>query len=59
MFCIKCGHQLDDNQKFCHKCGTAVPLAQQQPQPAVSQPTGYAPQASMPANMTMPVEGSA
>lgn len=24
MFCQKCGHQLDDNQKFCHKCGAAT-----------------------------------
>lgn len=39
MFCVKCGQQLDDNQKFCHKCGTPMgTIAQGQ-----NQPVGYAP----------------
>ena len=24
MFCTKCGQQVDDNQKFCHKCGAQL-----------------------------------
>ena len=31
MFCIKCGNQLKDNDKFCPKCGTPVQAAPQIP----------------------------
>ena len=26
MFCYKCGTELDDNAKFCHKCGASQVL---------------------------------
>jgi len=40
-FCVKCGNQLAENQKFCIKCGTAVSgAAPQQAAPAKSNKDG-------------------
>ncbi len=56
MFCEKCGNQLEENSKFCTKCGTPVAqpveetVAQPQTQP-IEEPT--------PQPQAQPIEGSA
>jgi hypothetical protein len=37
MFCTKCGQQLEDNAKFCIKCGTAAQIS-----PILNTPLAYA-----------------
>jgi hypothetical protein len=45
MFCIKCGHKLEEGAVFCTQCGSKQESVSAQPaQPAAPTYTGYAPQ---------------
>ena len=32
MFCIYCGNQINDDAKFCNKCGKSTAQTQQEPE---------------------------
>ncbi len=56
MFCVKCGHPLAENARFCEQCGAAVaaPAAPVQPEMPVYVPSAAPAQPEMPADA--PVE---